>query len=292
MESLQNVVGASSFALCAFNRRFGRREESCSRRHRYACRRKRRLFGAVSAAQCPGTLTHSGAGMMPLSASKDALFTFQKAGDHEGGNQFSSGAGPGPFGRRKNQRRSGAFRHIRPASGSQVNASWGVLRAVAMENGGPVSFRESFACSPKLPRIQNLFTERGAPRDLWLLLTLVEVRIQWELGRYAEGTAAAEEGRRLAHFYGLEDEECVMGLWKGRCMLSSGNLEGLRLLNEAADSNERSRPGGRGLRRRGGMDGRRSGGGPEASCRCSSAKKTQPPPSGRGRRLVGRIFSD
>lgn len=174
-----------------------------------------------------------------LVASKDALFTFQKAGDHEGETNSHLELALALLATGKTR---DALEHFGIAAriGSQVSASWGVLRAVAMETVAQFLFG-NLSRALRNCREYRMLSQKEGRRDLWLLLTLVEVRIQWELGHYIEGGETADEGGRIAHFYGLGDEEHVMGLWKGRCLLASGNPDGLRIFDETADLDEQCR---------------------------------------------------
>ncbi|MDF1566451.1 MAG: hypothetical protein P1P77_00365 [Spirochaetaceae bacterium] len=171
-----------------------------------------------------------------LTASKEALFTFQKSGDHSGETHSHlelalSLLAVGKL--RDALEHFGIARRI----GTQVSASWGVLRSAAMEAVAQFLFGN-------LPRASRECTEsrqaarREGRRDLWLLLTLTATRIAWELGRYDEAASLAEEGRRTARFYSLNDEESVMKLWKGRSQLAAGNPGGRQILEEADSSRE------------------------------------------------------
>ncbi len=175
-----------------------------------------------------------------LTASKEALFTFQKSGDHEGetNSHLELALALLALGKvRDAQEHFGIARRI----GTQISASWGVLRAAAMETVTQFLFGN-------LPRAMRECRElrdtahRGGRRDLWLLLTLTAVRIAWDLGRYGEAASMAEEGRKTALFYGLNDEEAVMELWKGRSLLAegttAGKAEGRSLLLNAENSRE------------------------------------------------------
>jgi len=173
-----------------------------------------------------------------LTASKEALFNFQKSGDHEGETHahlelalalLSSG------------KVRDAMEHFSIAHriGSQVSASWGVLRAAAMETVTQFLFGN-------LPRAQRDSREyrdaayRAGRRDLWMLLTLTSLRISWDLGRYDEAAVLAEEGRKTAGFYGLENEKQVMELWKARSQMTGDESasEGRSRLLSAGDSRE------------------------------------------------------
>ncbi len=171
-----------------------------------------------------------------LSASKEALFNFQKSGDHEGETHAHLELALSLL---VTGRVRDALEHFSIAHriGSQVSASWGVLRAAAMETVTQFIFGNL----PRAARESREFRDtahRAGRRDLWLLLTLTSVRISWELGRYDEAAALAEEGRHTAGFYGLEAEKSVMTLWKGRCLSAAGNTEGRSLLLSAVDSRE------------------------------------------------------
>ncbi len=159
-----------------------------------------------------------------LTASKEALFTFQKSGDHEGETHSHLELALALLASGKVR---DALEHFGIARriGAQVSASWGVLRAAAMETVTQFLFGN-------LPRAMRECREfrdtahRGGRRDLWLLLTLSAVRIAWELGRYGEAATLAEEGCKTARFYGLNDEGAVMELWKGRSLLAEGTTAG------------------------------------------------------------------
>ena len=165
-----------------------------------------------------------------LAASKDALFTFQKSGDHEGETHSHLELALALLAAGKTR---DALEHFGIAGriGRQVSASWGVLRAAAMETVAQFLFG-NLSRAIRDCREYRALSQKEGRRDLWLLLTLVEVRIQWELGRYGEGVSTAEDGRRISHFYGLENEERVMALWKGRCLLAAGDDGGKRILSE------------------------------------------------------------
>ncbi len=171
-----------------------------------------------------------------LSSSKEALFNFQKSGDHEGETHAHLELALSLL---VTGRVRDALEHFSIAHriGSQVSASWGVLRAAAMETVTQFIFGNL----PRAGRESREFRDtahRAGRRDLWLLLTLTAVRISWELGRYDEAAALAEEGRHTAGFYGLEAEKKVMNLWKGRCLSAAGNAEGRSLLLSSVDSRE------------------------------------------------------
>lgn len=171
-----------------------------------------------------------------LAASKEALFTFQKSGDHEGEthSHLELALALLALGKvRDALEHFGIARRI----GTQISASWGVLRAAAMETSTQFLFGN-------LPRALREAAEsretahRNGRRDLWLLLTLTAVRITWDLGRYHEAASLAEEGRKTAEFYGLEDEKTILNIWKGRSLLAKGQDEGRSLLLAEEDSRE------------------------------------------------------
>ena len=171
-----------------------------------------------------------------LSASKDALFIFQKLGNHKGEtyshlelalNLLASGKV------RDAIDHFGIARRI----GTQVGVSWGVIRAAVMETVGHFLFGN-------LPRAMRLCHEyremvyKSGRRDLHLLLTLIAVRTNWELGRYQEVAKLAEGGRRIADFYGLANESRVFGVWKGRSLLADSKKEGEEILLGSEKSRE------------------------------------------------------
>ena len=179
-----------------------------------------------------------------LGAAKDALFTFQKSGDHAGETHSHLELALALLASGKVR---DALEHFGIARriGTQVNAVWGVLRASALETVSQFLFGNL----PRALRECREYREKAhheGRRDVWLLLTLAALRIQWELGRYGRAADLAEEGRRTAAFYGLTDEQRVMELWKGRALLADGGdenrSEGRRLLSGAA---EPGRPGAR-----------------------------------------------
>jgi len=112
-----------------------------------------------------------------------------------------------------------------------------MLRASAME----VSTQFLYGNLPRALRDCTEYRETAklaGRRDIGLLLTLTAVRICWELGRYAQGAALAEDGRNTAAFYGLDHQKRVLNLWKGRCLLASGDDEGRVILTDAGQSRE------------------------------------------------------
>ena len=171
-----------------------------------------------------------------LAASKEALFNFQKAGDHEGETSCHLELALALLAGGKVR---DALEHfgISRRIGSQVSASWGVLRAAAMEVVGQFLFGNLPRSSRDCDELRRTAHKNGR-RDLWLLLTLCKVRIYWELGRYDEAAVNAEEGRRTARFYGLNDEAAVMRLWKGRARLAQGREEGRDILEGAPENRE------------------------------------------------------
>ena len=48
----------------------------------------------------------------------------------------------------------------------------------------------------------------------------------------------AEEGRKTARFYGLDDEAGIFRLWKGRSLMAEGEDEGQRILEEPGGGRE------------------------------------------------------
>jgi len=175
-----------------------------------------------------------------LSASKEALFNFQKSGDHEGETHAHLELAQALLATGKVR---DALEHFSIAHriGSQVSASWGVLRAAAMETVTQFLFG-NLSRAERESREFRAAAYRAGRRDLWLLLTLAAVRIAWELGRWDQAATLAEEGRKTAVFYGLDNEKSVLELWKGRSLLASGGAsaaaEGRSLLFAAGESRE------------------------------------------------------
>ncbi|MCG8452565.1 MAG: hypothetical protein MI717_05225 [Spirochaetales bacterium] len=163
-----------------------------------------------------------------LAASKEALFAFQKSGNHEGETHSHLELALSLLAGGKVR---DAMEHfsISRRIGTQVSASWGVLRASAMEVVSHFLFGNIPRAQRECQEYRNVARREGR-RDLWLLLTLLSVRISWELGRYGEAASYAEEGRQTANFYGLSSEERVMRLWRARSLMTQGYAEGRRQL--------------------------------------------------------------
>ena len=170
-----------------------------------------------------------------LVAAKEALFIFQRSGDHKGEAYSHLELALSLLAQRKVRDAMEHF-EISRRIGTQVKASWAVLRASALAattqfiyGNLPWSLRECYK--------YRVRAQHAGRRDLWLLFTLTIVRINWELGRYEDGAAVAEEGRELAAFYDLEDPRQVLSIWKGRCLLANDDVAGYSLLT--ADENSR-----------------------------------------------------
>ena len=170
-----------------------------------------------------------------LAAAKEALFAYQRSGDHEGEAYSRLELALSLLAGRKVREAMEHFEIARRV-GNQVKASWAVLRASALAattqfiyGNLPWSLRECHK--------YRIEAQRVGRRDLWLLFTLTIVRINWELGRYKDGAAVAEEGRELAAFYDLEDPCRILSIWKGRCLLANDDVAGYSLLT--ADENSR-----------------------------------------------------
>jgi len=159
-----------------------------------------------------------------LSASKEALFAFQKSGNHRGETYSHLELALTLLASGKIRDAIDHF-GIAKRIGMQVGVSWGVIRAAAMETIGHFLFGDF----PRAMRLCDEYREmayRSGRRDLHLLLTLVAVRIDWELGRYREAGKLAEDGQRIANFYGLVNESEVFKVWKGRSLLVDSREEG------------------------------------------------------------------
>gem|GEM_PF-646624 len=163
-----------------------------------------------------------------LSASKEALFAFQKLGNHRGETYSHLELALTLLASGKIRDAIDHF-GIAKRIGMQVDVSWGVIRAAAMETIGHFLFGD-------IPRAMRLCHEcremayRNGRRDLHLLLTLVAVRIDWELGRYREVGKLAGDGQRVADFYGLTNESEVFKVWRGRSLLADSREEGEGML--------------------------------------------------------------
>ena len=149
-----------------------------------------------------------------LTASKEALFMFQKSGDHNGETRSHLELALALLALGKVRDAQEHF-SISRRIGLQIDSSWGVLRASSLECAAqfllgnlPRAARES--------REHRALARREGRRDIWLLLTQLLIRISWELGRMDDVEAYAEEGRDLAGFYKLNDAARVMTIWKGR----------------------------------------------------------------------------
>jgi len=163
-----------------------------------------------------------------LNASKKALFAFQKLGNHRGEtyshlelalNLLASGK----------VRDAIAHFGIARRIGTQVDVSWGVIRAAAMEAVGYFIFGDI----PRAMRLCHEYREmayQSGRQDLHLLLTLIAIRIDWEFGRYRKAAKLAEDGQRIADFYGLTDESGVFRIWRGRSLLAYSKEEGETML--------------------------------------------------------------
>lgn len=163
-----------------------------------------------------------------LNASRDALFAFQKLGNHRGETYSHLELALNLLAGGKVRDAVDHFAIARRI-GSQVGVSWGVIRAAAMEAIGHF-------LSVDIPRATQLCHEyrevayQGGRRDLFLLLTLLTVRIDWEFGRYREAAKLAEKGQRIANFYGLFNELEVFKVWRGRSLLADSREEGEEIL--------------------------------------------------------------
>jgi len=171
-----------------------------------------------------------------LRASKEAIFAFQKLGNHRGETYSHLELGLSLLSSGKIR---DAIDHFGIAGriGIQVAVSWGVIRAAAMETVGYFLFGNIPRAMRLCHEYREMAYQRGR-RDLHLLLTLIAVRINWELGRYQEASKLAEGGRRVADFYGLVNELRVFEVWEGRSLLADSKEEGEGILLRSRNTRE------------------------------------------------------
>ncbi len=169
-------------------------------------------------------------------AAKEALFFFQKQGNHKGETLAHQELALALL---ASGRVRDALEHFEIARriGTQIGAAWAVLRAASLEAVGRFIFGNLSRSSRDCDELRILAHEHGR-RDIWLLLTLCRVRIDWELGRYPEAASLASEGKDTADFYGLEREADVFEVWYGRCLLAEGKKKGKAVLQNARNQRE------------------------------------------------------
>ena len=170
-----------------------------------------------------------------LTASKEALFMFQKSGDHNGETRSHLELALALLALGKVRDAQEHF-SISRRIGSQIGSSWGVMRASSLEcvaqfllGNLPRAARES--------REHRALAHREGRRDIWLLLTQLLIRIAWELGRSDDVEAYAEEGCDLADFYKLPHAVRVMTIWKGRALAARSQSDSI--LNSYAEEDSR-----------------------------------------------------
>ena len=167
---------------------------------------------------------------------KESLFSFQKNGNHTGETfahiqlaeiLLASG------------KVMDALEHFRIAGriGIQVSEECGILRASAMEGIALFLLGNLSGALREALKFRRESFKLGR-RDLWLLLSLLVLRIKTEYGLYREAAEIAEESCRTADFYGLKNEYKVFRLWHGRALALNGEKAGREILLENMDSRE------------------------------------------------------
>ncbi len=165
-----------------------------------------------------------------LSTSKEALFEYQKAGNHKSETyaHIELALALLALG---NVREALEHFSIAHRIGTQIGATWGVLRAAALETVAQFIFGNLSKCAQEC-RLNCNSAQKEKRVDLWLLLTLIELRIFWETGAYSNACSIAIEGCKVAEFYSLTAEHRVMTIWKGRCLLAQNDSNGRRILEQ------------------------------------------------------------
>ena len=171
-----------------------------------------------------------------LDASKKALLCFQKTGNHSGETYAHIELSMALLA--KNNIRD-TLEHLSIAHriGDQISCNWGVFRAVAMRAVTLFLSGNLSKCARECEENRKPIWDAGR-RDLWLLLTLIALRISWELGRFEQAIRLADEGRQATEFYSLEAEYSVLSIWKGRCLLAMRDEEGTVILESYSSHRE------------------------------------------------------
>ncbi len=171
-----------------------------------------------------------------LKASKKALFSFQKSGNHNGETYAHIELAMALLAK-NNIRDASEHLGIAHRIGNQIGCHWGVFRAAAMRTVTLFLSGNLSECARECEKNRKTVWDAGR-RDLWLFLTLTALRISWELGRFEEAVRLADEGRQAAEFYSLGEEHSVLSIWKGRCLLAMRDEEGTVILESYSSRRE------------------------------------------------------
>ena len=167
-----------------------------------------------------------------LEAAKSSVIYYQKLGDHdkETHAHVELAAALLIHGKVRD-----AVGHLSIARriGTQVNAVWGIMRTAALES--VTSFLQgNYSQCTRESLTSREIAQREGRRDIWLLLSLVIVRIKWELGLYEEVSQIAKDASCLATTYGFEAEQRVFDTWHGRGLLAQNEESGRDILESIA----------------------------------------------------------
>ena len=167
---------------------------------------------------------------------KESLFSFQKNGNHTGETFAHIQLAETLLATGKVM---DALEHFRIAGriGIQVNEECGILRASAMESIALFLLGNISGALREAVKFRQESFKLGR-RDLWLLLSLLVLRIKTEYGLFSEAALIAEESLKTAEFYGLKNEYKVFRLWYGRALALNGEKTGIDILQENMDSRE------------------------------------------------------
>ena len=169
---------------------------------------------------------------------KKSLSAFQRIGDHKGETYAHLELGLAQLALRRIRDAQDHF-DIARRIGTQINAVWGEIRAVVLRTV-TIFLHGNLSQAMKECLEHREFTRREGRRDVWMLLTLVAVRIEWELGQYREVEKYAEEGMQIAELYKFKDEKRVFGIWRGRSLLAQNKEEGRTILESFTASSDES----------------------------------------------------
>ena len=171
-----------------------------------------------------------------LTAAKEALFAFQKSGNHEGQTYAHLEMALSYLIMGKI---SDARDHFGIASrvGSQLHPSWGVMRAAAMETVSFYIYGNLSRAAREATEIRKIASRHGR-RDIWLLLTLLLIRIDWDLCHFRSIILLADEALKICDFYDIKPQVAVFQCWKGRAQLASSESAEASLLAEMSSSRE------------------------------------------------------
>ena len=111
---------------------------------------------------------------------KKSLSAYQRLGDHRGETFAHLELGLAQLALRRIRDAQDHF-DIARRIGTQINAVWGVIRALSLKTITTFLYGNLSLAMKECLEHREL-TRREGRRDAWMLLTLVAVRIEWETG--------------------------------------------------------------------------------------------------------------